>query len=121
MAVYIMNACVFRNGIASSKTVSFDVWKEKFLEESIVVDPQNGAHRRAFTSTVGYPQVAKLLTEQLGIEVRVSREQVDLREGDTAYVVQLPYRIAAPKTKGDDRGNKIEDYIFSIMKKLVDF
>ena len=64
-------------------------------------------------STIGYPNVAEMVSTMAGRNVATSRDLTEIREDKaTILVVKLPYRIASPNSKGTHNSRNPADYEF---------
>lgn len=63
-------------------------------------------------SSIGYPQVAEILTELLDREIPLSRSKTDLEDGDVIIACRLKYRVNPREKAGRRHGNQLSDYEF---------
>ena len=75
------------------------------------------AQSQGVISYVGYPNLAKILSDFLEYKIEVSRESFVPDEKDWILSATLKYRLAAPGEKAlSIHGNALEDYNFSVIK-----
>lgn len=103
--IRLMNSAMMPNdGVYRKATFSKEAFKAEF-----------DAHRLAgaeIKSYIGYPETARILSELLKFDVKVSRDETTLDFGDVMLVARLKYRVN-PTEKATNRKQTIEDFEFS--------
>lgn len=68
-----------------------------------------------FVSSIGYEDNARYLTELLGENIPMNRQETFLEDGDILFILKLKYRLRNPRTKGRFTPRD-SDYMFQIGK-----
>lgn len=63
-----------------------------------------------FESYIGYEETADFVKRLTGLDIKVSREETTLKDGDMMLIVKLPYRVKNVKDKGSLSPNFYEFY-----------
>lgn len=111
--LHLMNSAMMPTpGKYSLKKIAKEEFVAEFIEDCV-------EGNLPWKSSIGYPQLSALLSELLGTDVPLSRDQTQLSDDDIVLVAKLPYRVN-PTEKGErQHGSKIEDYEFFLMKFSV--
>lgn len=94
------------DGLYRKKTVSATVFAESFRREAQI---------HGWESYIGYPNATKVLSNLLGITVPLTRQQTVLSQSDLMFCMQLTYRVEPAQKAGNQHGDRLEDYVFSIV------
>ena len=103
--IFLMNSAVMPAG-------NFGVYHYTSATVDDLAAVMRGEHGPV-VSCIGYPQNADLIQRWTGVRPEVSRRETVFADGDLAFVMRLPKRVADPATKGAPVGEEPTDWEFA--------
>ena len=92
----------------------------EFSFQRITLEEAKKELQDGFVSAIGHEATSKLLTQLLGLEVKMNRIQVTMATGDVAIVFRLKTRLAEGQVLTLEEIAKL-DYEFGVIRCLKTF